>query len=232
MSDVEIRSKPPRLILTVLILTAAAVGVRFVFKKESSLLHGAVAAHLRGLFTDGTAEEQIPVTENISRTKDPEKKARALLMDAIWCEDTGDVKTAQKKYRECVKRYPNTKSARNAKKLLRFSLEDSNSHTSVQKPDNNAETITEDHKKPALKKKQGSKADQYYNRAISHMRKAYRHKPSAKRNREFRRAETLFRKAIAIWEIKNEGKYSSKIEVKLIKANEQLYSCLKYSTIQ
>jgi len=217
MSDAQVRSKTPKLIAITLILTVIAAGVTFSFQKESSMLRG---LFIRGWLSKGEEEIETPHEQQI-RKKDPEAEARTLVIDAIWYEDTGNAAVAQRKYRECIERYPETKSGRNAQKLLKYSIEDS------QKPQP-SEHIAES---PKPSKKVIPKADRYYNEAIIHMKKAYSFKPSGERNREFEKAESLFRKAIAIWGIQNEGHCSSKIERKLIKANEQLYSCLKYRTL-
>lgn len=202
-----------------------------------------------------------------------EHRARTLLAQGIWREETGNLPIARKKYRECMTIYPDTKAAKNAKKLLDYSLarekqilreqkirrEKSRVITAREKkaktdrrkqPDTAARNEPERPRETGNKSGSGGssgrtysskfssseipklrKADDYYYSALKHMKVAFANRPSQKSNYEFKKAEGLLRKAIAIWERVNARHNDSDLEMKLIKANEQLYSSIKLRTI-
>jgi len=203
-----------------------------------------------------------------------EHRARTLLAQGIWREDTGNLPIARKKYRECMDTYPDTAAAEKARKLLNYSLarekkilaeqrrrreerkKHEDSHPDNRKDskkdediiaerDTNYEDKTQDDSEytdtssgsqyssrySSTEAKRLGEADGYYHKALQHMKVAFANRPSRKSNQEFRKAEALLRKAIAIWERIHAKHNDPDIEMRLIKANEQLYSSIKLRTL-
>ncbi|MFC1479139.1 hypothetical protein ACFL6F_00940 [Planctomycetota bacterium] len=199
-----------------------------------------------------------------------EHRARTLLAQGIWREDTGNLPIARKKYRECINSYPDSEAAGKAKKLLNYSLSREKVMQAERKRKEREMALNKNTKKESKKEddiikeretdyknkedeeetstvaraqtsygskfssKENSKlreADDYYRKALGHMRIAFDNRPSAKSNREFVKAEGLLRKAISIWERVNARHNDQDIEMRILKANEQLYSTLKLRTL-
>ncbi len=73
-------------------------------------------------------------------------------------------------------------------------------------------------------------ADDLYSKGVAHLKVAFANRPSHKSNLNFEKAEGYFRQAIDIWSPLFDKTKDNSLEIKMMKAQENLYSCLKLHT--